>query len=42
MVPQMSDSAQVMAGLRRKAGVAYPVLVPNLPGLEAACRAGRR
>ncbi len=39
-VPQMSDSAQVMAGLRRKPGVAYPVLVPNLRGFEAACAAG--
>ena len=39
-VPQMSDSAQVMAGLRRKAGVAYPVLVPNLQGFEAARAAG--
>jgi hydroxymethylglutaryl-CoA lyase len=39
-VPQMSDSAQVMAGLRRKAGVAYPVLVPNMQGFEAARTAG--
>src|SRR5205807_932866 len=39
-VPQMSDSARVMAGLRRKPGVAYPVLVPNLQGFEAACAAG--
>ena len=36
----MSDGAQVMAGLRRKPGVAYPVLVPNLQGFEAACAAG--
>jgi hydroxymethylglutaryl-CoA lyase len=39
-VPQMSDGAQVMAGLRRKPGVTYPVLVPNLQGFEAACAAG--
>src|SRR5438445_1681689 len=39
-VPQMSDSAQVMAGLRKKPGVAYPVLVPNLQGFEAARAAG--
>jgi hydroxymethylglutaryl-CoA lyase len=39
-VPQMSDSAQVMAGLRKKAGVAYPVLVPNLQGFKAARAAG--
>jgi len=39
-VPQMADHAQVMAGVRRKAGVAYPVLVPNMKGFEAACAAG--
>ena len=35
-VPQMADTAAVLAGLKRKAGVRYPVLVPNLQGLEAA------
>jgi hydroxymethylglutaryl-CoA lyase len=35
-VPQMSDNAAVMAGLQRKAGVRYSVLVPNIKGLEAA------
>ena len=35
-VPQMADNAQVMAAIRRKPGVAYPVLVPNLKGLEGA------
>ena len=39
-VPQMADAAQVMAGIRRKAGVAYPVLVPNRKGLDAAIAAG--
>src|SRR5450759_283808 len=39
-VPQMADHAQVMAGIRRKPGVSYPVLVPNLKGLEAAIAAG--
>lgn len=39
-VPQMADNAQVMAGIRRRPGVAYPVLVPNLKGLEAAVAAG--
>ena len=39
-VPQMADSADVMARIRRKPGVAYPVLVPNLKGLEAAMAAG--
>jgi hydroxymethylglutaryl-CoA lyase len=35
-VPQMADNAQVMAGVRRKAGVRYSVLTPNLKGFEAA------
>ena len=39
-VPQMADAAQVMAGIRRKPGVAYPVLVPNRKGLDAAIAAG--
>src|SRR5688500_15960842 len=39
-VPQMADNAEVMAGIRRKPGVAYPVLVPNRKGLDAAIAAG--
>jgi hydroxymethylglutaryl-CoA lyase len=39
-VPQMADNAEVMAGVRRKPGVAYPVLVPNRKGLDAAISAG--
>lgn len=39
-VPQMADSAQVYAALRRRPGVAYSALVPNLRGLEAALAAG--
>lgn len=39
-VPQMADNAAVMAGIRRKPGVAYPVLVPNMQGFEAAAAAG--
>jgi len=39
-VPQMSDAAAVMAGIRRKTGVAYPVLVPNRKGLDAAIASG--
>lgn len=35
-VPQMADNAEVMAGLRRKPGVRYSVLTPNLKGFEAA------
>ncbi len=39
-VPQMADNVQVMAGIRRKPGVSYPVLVPNRKGLDAALAAG--
>ncbi|HTH80823.1 MAG TPA: hydroxymethylglutaryl-CoA lyase [Ramlibacter sp.] len=35
-VPQMADNAQVMAGIHRKAGVRYSVLVPNMKGFESA------
>ena len=35
-VPQMGDSTEVMAGIRRKPGVRYSVLTPNLKGFEAA------
>ena len=39
-VPQMADAAEVMRGVERRSGVAYPVLVPNQKGLEAALAAG--
>jgi hydroxymethylglutaryl-CoA lyase len=39
-VPQMADSAAVLAGLPALPGVRLPVLVPNLKGLEAAQAAG--
>ncbi len=39
-VPQMADNAAVMAGITRTPGTTYPVLVPNMKGLEAALRAG--
>ncbi|HWU84328.1 MAG TPA: hydroxymethylglutaryl-CoA lyase [Rhodocyclaceae bacterium] len=41
-VPQMADHAEVMREVMRtrKTGVAYPVLVPNLKGFEAALAAG--
>ena len=41
-VPQMADSAQVLAGVTPKAGVDYPVLTPNMTGFEAAVAAGAR
>jgi hydroxymethylglutaryl-CoA lyase len=39
-VPQMGDAAEVMAKIRRKPGVRYPVLTPNMKGFEAAQAAG--
>ncbi len=39
-VPQMADHAEVMKGLKRKSGVAYPVLMPNIKGMEAALASG--
>ena len=40
-VPQMADNAAVMAGIARKPGVRYSVLVPNMKGLDAALSAPR-
>jgi hydroxymethylglutaryl-CoA lyase len=39
-VPQLADADEVMAGLTRRAGVRYPVLVPNEAGLARALEAG--
>jgi isopropylmalate/homocitrate/citramalate synthase len=39
-MPQMAGSAAVLTAIRRRPGVSYPVLVPNLEGLEAALAAG--
>jgi hydroxymethylglutaryl-CoA lyase len=39
-VPQLADAAEVMAGVTRRPEVRYPVLVPNLAGLERAIEAG--
>ncbi|WP_425491859.1 hydroxymethylglutaryl-CoA lyase [Luteimonas saliphila] len=39
-VPQLADAAEVFAGIDRRPGIAYPVLVPNLRGYERARAAG--
>ncbi len=39
-VPQMADAAEVLAGIKRKAGVAYTALTPNMRGYGAAREAG--
>lgn len=41
-VPQLADTADVYRAIEKKKGVAYPVLVPNLKGLERALEAGVR
>lgn len=39
-VPQLADAAEVLAGITRKRGVSYPVLVPNEQGYERARAVG--
>ena len=39
-VPQLSDAAEVFAGITRRPGVHYPVLVPNEQGYERARAVG--
>jgi len=39
-VPQMANSDEVYQNLNRREGIAYPVLVPNIKGLERALDVG--
>lgn len=39
-VPQLADAAEVYAGISKKPGVSYPVLVPNEQGYERARAVG--
>ena len=39
-VPQLADAADVYTSIRKKPGVRYPVLVPNVQGYERARAAG--
>ena len=39
-VPQLADAAEVFAGITRRPGVRYPVLVPNAQGYARARAAG--
>ena len=39
-IPQLADASEVFAAIRRKPGVRYPVLVPNLQGYERARAVG--
>jgi hydroxymethylglutaryl-CoA lyase len=38
-IPQLADGADVMAGISRRVESRYPVLVPNVKGLDAAMAA---
>lgn len=38
-VPQMADTAEVLAGINRKPGVSYEVLTPNMEGFDRALEA---
>ena len=39
-IPQMADHTEVLERIRKRPGVSYPVLTPNLKGYEAAKAAG--
>jgi isopropylmalate/homocitrate/citramalate synthase len=39
-IPQLADADELMAGLERRPGVRYPVLVPNARGMDRAEGAG--
>eukprot|EP00817_Percolomonadidae_sp_ATCC50343_P005952 CAMPEP_0117425952 /NCGR_PEP_ID=MMETSP0758-20121206/6157_1 /TAXON_ID=63605 /ORGANISM="Percolomonas cosmopolitus, Strain AE-1 (ATCC 50343)" /LENGTH=346 /DNA_ID=CAMNT_0005210817 /DNA_START=138 /DNA_END=1178 /DNA_ORIENTATION=- len=39
-VPQMGDNKEVFSGIKKKEGINYPVLAPNLRGLEDAIKVG--
>ena len=41
-VPQLADAAEVFAGIDKRDGIAYPVLVPNETGYARARDAGAR
>jgi len=41
-VPQMANTAAVLAGLNLNTGINYPVLVPNLRGMQDAIQAGAK
>lgn len=39
-IPQLADGSEVLQGIKKKSDVSYPVLVPNIQGLENAIAAG--
>lgn len=41
-VPRMADTTEVLTRLRPSSGVSYPVLVPNMTGLDAVLACGAK
>jgi isopropylmalate/homocitrate/citramalate synthase len=41
-IPQLSDASEVMANISQSSSTSYPVLVPNLKGMERALASGVR
>ncbi|XP_015127654.1 hydroxymethylglutaryl-CoA lyase, mitochondrial [Diachasma alloeum] len=41
-IPQMQDSSEVFSSITKAPGVSYPVLVPNLKGLDSAIASGAK
>ena len=39
-IPQLADSSEVLASITYYPGVSYPVLVPNVKGMENALKCG--
>ncbi len=39
-IPQLADGAQVFAGIKKSNKIRFPVIVPNVQGLELALQAG--
>src|SRR5690348_14482036 len=39
-IPQLADHREVFQGIQKKTGVSYPVLVPNVTGLQNALAVG--
>lgn len=41
-IPQLADAEEVFKGIKKKPGIAYPVLVPNEKGMQRALDAGAK
>lgn len=39
-IPQLADASEIMARIKRKPGVCYEALIPNLKGMERALKSG--